>query len=162
EGIRQALDRASGSRAELHAILKKPGGVQQLLNQPARWELFIKTAQGELAQAQRLAVRAEGSLDAEWTGAMDQLAQQLTSDQADYDLALRLEKIRLDTATWVEGQFDHRRAADEYPKAFAGLGVLKDDPATVAARLGSSPIKNQLVAALDHWAWIAFRLRKLG
>src|SRR5262249_56521916 len=85
EGIRQALDRASRSRAELHAILKKPGGVQLLLNQPARWELLIRTAQGELAQAQRLAARAEGSLDAEWTGAMDELAQQLISDQANHD-----------------------------------------------------------------------------
>src|SRR5262249_1703235 len=56
EGIRQALERGTTSRAELHAILKKPGGVQQLLNQPARWELFIKTAEGELAQARRLAV----------------------------------------------------------------------------------------------------------
>src|SRR5262245_44154364 len=86
-GIRQALDRGTNSRTELHAILKKPGGVQQLLNQPARWELFIKTAQGELAQARRLAVRAEGELDAELTQGMDQLEEQLTSDQADYDLA---------------------------------------------------------------------------
>ena len=133
--------------------------MQQLLNQPARWELLIKTAQGELAQARRLAVRAEGSLDAEWTQAMDKLEQQLTSDQADYDLALRLEKIRLDRATWVEGGFDYRKAADEYPKAFAGFAVLSDDPAAVAARLRSSPIKDQLVAALDDWAWIAFYLR---
>src|SRR5262249_31612787 len=83
-----------------------------------------------------------------------------TSDQADYDLALRLEKIRMDRATWVEGGFDHRKAADEYPKAFAGLAVLNDDPVAVAARLGSSPIKDQLVAALDDWAWVAFLLHK--
>ena len=160
QGIRQALDRGTKSSADLHAILKKPGGVQQLLNQPARWELSIKTAQGELAQARQLAVRTEGSLDAESTQAMNRLEQQLTSDQADYDLALRLEKIRLDRATWVEGGFDNRKAADEYPKAFAGLAVLKDDPAAVAARLGSSPIKDQLVAALDDWAWVAFTLRE--
>ena len=160
QGIRQALDRGTKSSADLHAILKKPGGVQQLLNQPARWELLIKTAQGELAQARRLAVRAEGELDPESTQAMNKLEQQLTSDQADYDLALRLEKIRLDRATWVEGGFDNRKAADEYPKAFAGFAVLNDDPVAVAARLGSSPIKDQLVAALDDWAWVAFRLRK--
>jgi tetratricopeptide (TPR) repeat protein len=160
QGIRQALDRASRSRAELHAILKKPGGVQLLLNQPARWELLIKTAQGELAQAGHLAARDEGSLDAEWTGAMDQLAQQLRSDHTDYNLALRLEKIRLDSATVVNRPFDNRKAADEYLKAFAGLAVLSDDPATVAARIASSPIKDQLVAALDDWALVAFCLRK--
>src|SRR5262249_13827469 len=43
EGIRQATDRAGKSRRELHAVLKKQGGVQELLNQPARWELFLKT-----------------------------------------------------------------------------------------------------------------------
>jgi tetratricopeptide (TPR) repeat protein len=160
QGIRQALDRATQSRAELHALLKKSGGVQQLLNQPARWELFIKTAQGELAQAQRLAVRAEGSLDPDWTQAMDQLAQQLTSDQADYDLALRLEKIRLDRATWVEDQFNDRKAADDYSEALADFAVLSDDPAAAAARVASSPIKDQLVAALDDWALVASFLRK--
>jgi len=86
---------------------------------------------------------------------MDKLEQQLTSDQADYDLARRLEKIRLDAASWVDGAFDYRTAAHEYSKAFAGFAVLTDDPAVVAARLASSPIKDQLVAALDHWAVIA-------
>jgi serine/threonine protein kinase/tetratricopeptide (TPR) repeat protein len=155
EGIRQALDRASTSRAELQAILKKPGGVQQLLNQPARWELFIKTAQAELAQARRLAVRAEGSFDAESTQAMDRLEQQLTSDQADYDLARRLEIIRLDA-------FHLRHAIAEYPKAFARFGVLSDDPADATVRLAASPIKEQLVAALDVWARAAFVLHDKG
>src|SRR5262249_40574473 len=133
EGIRQALDRASRSRAELHAVLKKPGGVQQLLNQPARWELLIKPAQGELAHAQRLVGRDEGSLDPDWTQAMDQLAQQLTSDQADYDLALHLEKIRLDRAIWLDDQFNDHKAADDYSKALADFAVLSDEPAVVAA-----------------------------
>ena len=87
---------------------------------------------------------------------MDRLEQQLTSDEADYDLAMRLEKIRLDRATWVEGRFDDRKAADEYPKAFAAFAVLTEDPAAVAARLASSPIKEQLVAALDDWAVMAY------
>ena len=50
QGIRQSLDRGTKSSADLHTILKNAGGVQQLLNQPARWELLIKTAQAELAQ----------------------------------------------------------------------------------------------------------------
>jgi eukaryotic-like serine/threonine-protein kinase len=160
QGIRQALDRGTKSSADLHTILKKSGGVQQLLNQPARWELLIKTAQGELAQAQQSAVRTEGRLDAESTQEMNRLEQQIASDQADYDLALRLEKIRLDRATVVNGKFDIRKAADEYSKAFDDLAVLKDDPGAVAARLAPSPIKDQLVAALDDWAWVAFTLRE--
>src|SRR5262249_6797703 len=159
ERIRQAPGRGAKSRAELHVTLRKPGGVQQLLNQPARRELSIK-AQGELAQARQLAGRAEGRLDAELTQAMDKLEKQLTSDQADYDLAVRLEKIRLDRATLVENRFDNRKRADAYSRPLAGFGVLSDDPAAVAARLASSPIKDQLVAALDHWALVAFWLGK--
>jgi eukaryotic-like serine/threonine-protein kinase len=158
QGIRQALDRGTKSSADLHAILKKPGGVQQLLNQPARWELSIKIARAELAQARGLAVRTEGSLDAEWAQAMDKLKQQITSDQAEYDLALRLEKIRMDRVILDGGALDQRKTVDEYRKAFAGMAVLKDDPVAVAARLASSPIKDQLVAALDDWAWVAFTL----
>jgi eukaryotic-like serine/threonine-protein kinase len=160
QGIRQSLDRGTKNGADLHAILKKPGGVQHLLNQPARWELLIKSARGELAQARGLAVRTDADLDAAWAKAMDKLEQEITSDQADYDLALRLEKIRLDRATWVEGRFDDRKAADEYSQAFAALAVVSDDPVAAAARLGSSPIKDQLVAALDDWAGVASRLRK--
>ncbi len=161
EGIRQALERAGNSLGELHAALKKRGGVQELLNQPGRWELFLRTAQAELTQARRLLAGAEGKLGAEVTQAVDRLAQQLAGDEADYRLALRLEKIRLERATWVKDAFDFRTAAEEYPRAFAGFGDLTQDPEAVAARLAASPIKEQLVAALDDWAWVAYyRLKR--
>src|SRR5262249_3953330 len=125
QGIRLALDQATKSRGELHAVLKKRGGVQELLNQPARWELFIRTARAELAQARRLTARAEGSVDPELTGALDELEEQLTPDDADRLLSLRLETIRLDRgATWVGHSFDDRKSAEEYPGALAGFGVL--------------------------------------
>jgi serine/threonine protein kinase/tetratricopeptide (TPR) repeat protein len=157
EGIRQALDRAGNSLGELHATLKKKGGVHELLNQPARWELFLKTAQAELTQARRLMAGAEGKLDAEVAQAVDRLEQRLAGDEADYHLALRLEKIRLDTATWVKDRFDFRTAAQEYPKAFAGFEVLTRNPETAAARLEASPIKEQLAAALGDWAYVAHK-----
>src|SRR5262249_21297387 len=119
EGIRHALERAGSSLAELHAALKKKGGVQELLNQPAHWELFLRTAQAELTPARRLMAGAEGKLDAEVTQALARLEQRLAGDEADHRLALRLEKIRLDRATWIKGAFDYRTAAEEYPKAFA-------------------------------------------
>ena len=62
--------------------------------------------------------------------------------------------------TGVDGELDYRRAADEYAKTLAGFALLNDDPAAVAARLGSSPIKEQLVATLDDWASVAAVLRK--
>src|SRR5262249_27672311 len=144
-GIRQALDRANKERGKLHVMLKKHGGVQELLNQPARWELFIKTAQGELAQARRLAGSGDGGLDVELTEGLDRLEQQLTNDKADYGLGRRLEKIRLDRApSWEAGEFDSRTAAGKYSKALAGFAPLPDEPAAVVARITSCPIKEQL------------------
>jgi serine/threonine protein kinase/tetratricopeptide (TPR) repeat protein len=154
EGIRQALDRAGSSRAELHASLKKKGGVQELLNQPARWQLFLRTAQAELTQARQLMAGAEGKLDPEVTQALARLEQQFAGDEADYRLAMRLEKIRSDRANWDKIAFDYRAAAEEYPRAFAGYGVLNQNPEAAAAGLAASPIKEQLVAALDDWAWV--------
>src|SRR5262249_19598536 len=153
EGIRLALDRAGRSLGALHAAMKKPGGVGELLNQPARWELFLKTAQAELTQARWLLAGTEGKLDAEVTQTLVQLVQQLAGDEADYRLALHLEKIRLDRAIIVKRDFDNSTAAKEYAKALAGFGILTQNPEAAAARLADSPIKEQLVAALDDWAW---------
>src|SRR5262249_6939708 len=148
------------SHRELHAVLRKQGGVQELLNQPARWELYLRTAQAELTQARRLTARTEGDLDTELTQTLDRLEQQLARDEADYRLARRLEKIRLDRATWVAHDFDYRTAAEEYPKVFASFGVLTEKPEAGAARLAASPIKEQLVAAVDDWAWVAALSRR--
>src|SRR5262249_22090809 len=114
EGIRQAVGRAGNSLDELHATLKKPGGVQELLNQPARWDLYLRTAQAELTQAQRLIAAAEGQLDAEVIAALTRLEQRLVGDQADYALAVRLETIRLERTSWINVGFDFRTSAKEY------------------------------------------------
>ena len=54
------------------------------------------------------------------------------------------------------------RVLDEYANAFANFGVLGDEPANVASRMRSSPIKEQLVGALDDWARVAFILDNEG
>src|SRR5262249_52992655 len=66
-GVGQALEQAAKFRAKLHAVLQQPGGVQELLNQPARWEVYLKTAQTELQRAKAIADGADGRLGAEWT-----------------------------------------------------------------------------------------------
>jgi tetratricopeptide (TPR) repeat protein len=88
----------------------------------------------------------------------------LHSDEADRQLAERLEKIRLDQAVIVEGKFDNARAAEDYPRVFAeaDLKVLGEKPAAVAARFTASPLKDQLVAALDDWAGLAYSLGNQG
>ncbi len=159
EGIRQALQRAGSSLDAIRAALNQKGGVQELLNQRAGWELHLRTAQVELAQARLLRAAAEGAIDADVAQALDRLEQQHTADEADFRLAVRLEKIRLDRANWVVAHFDFRTALREYPLALAGFGVLTRPPDAAAAGLAASPIREQLVAALDDWAYVAYNLR---
>jgi serine/threonine-protein kinase len=72
--------------------------------------------------------------------------------------AERLDAIHLNRAGVVSDRLDVRpnaeRAAQEYEAAFrdAGFGQVGDDPAAVAARIKSSTIRDEVVAALDDWA----------
>jgi serine/threonine protein kinase/Tfp pilus assembly protein PilF len=161
-GVRQALEQAKKIRGELHEILKRQGGVQELLNKPVHWEAYIKTAKSELDRARGLADNAGETLDPELIRLADKLDQDLTSDDDDRRLAVRLEKIRMDQAAVVEGYFDFASAAREYPKAFgeAGLAMPEGETEALASRIRSSRIKEQLVAALDDWALVAYRAGK--
>jgi serine/threonine-protein kinase len=158
DAIGHALDQAADERRKLLAILHEPGGVFALLNDPARWQGHVSAAQAALERAEALRANAEG-------GAGDTVGARLADLQAlvrqDHDerlLAVHLEKIHLDTAEWVAGQFDVAKATQGYAQAFAGAGfaVLEKPAAAVAARLRAAPIREQLVAALDHWAWVEY------
>src|SRR5206468_4286833 len=79
---------------------------------------------------------------------------QLDADQKNFQLAVKLDAIRLRTAVPVKGLFDYAAAFREYAEVFAHLGchVEQQTPAAMAARLQPLPLRLVLVAALDHWA----------
>jgi serine/threonine-protein kinase len=83
-----------------------------------------------------------------------ELHRRLNLVRRDLDLVARLDAIRLNRATVVEGHFNNARADREYAEAFreAGLGEVYDDPEGVAARVARSPVRWPLVASLDDWA----------
>jgi tetratricopeptide (TPR) repeat protein/tRNA A-37 threonylcarbamoyl transferase component Bud32 len=66
-----------------------------------------------------------------------------------------LDSVRLKKATWVEGTFDFEGADREYAEVFRqGRVVVEgDDPQKVAFRVRSSAVREQLLAALDDWAF---------
>ena len=97
QDVRQNLKQAQEAHVKLHEELKKPGGVQRLLNQGARWELQIQSARAAWQRAKDRADNAHGNLDPELAELLQKLDADLARDQSDYDLARRLEKIRLDT-----------------------------------------------------------------
>jgi serine/threonine-protein kinase len=92
--------------------------------------------------------------------AQEQL-ERLDQARRDQDLVARLDAIHLNRAAVVHGRFDMRsneeRADREYEAAFreAGFGGIGDDPEAVAARVAASNIREELVAALDDWAFCA-------
>jgi len=86
------------------------------------------------------------------------LSALLRQDEADRQLSLHLEEIRKDIFTTFEGN-GFKLGDGKYADAFAEahLAVLADDPQAIAARIGASAIKEQLVAALDIWALAAWK-----
>jgi serine/threonine protein kinase/Flp pilus assembly protein TadD len=134
-----------------------------------RWaERRLETAherrevESALEQADRLRQRGDFSsaravLERLSGAGLDDLRQRLARARAELDLSGRLEAIRLQRANPVAGEFDPRLVAGDYAKAFrdAGWAVGGDDE-QVAALLRESAIKEQLVAALDDWSFVAF------
>jgi hypothetical protein len=103
---------------------------------------------GRWQEALAVLAQAESRLD---EADSNELRQQFEGTRADLKLASRLEKIRIDRAAFVSGDFAADTAERDYPAAFAEAGLAPTSPETVA-RIRQSAIRKQLVAAVDDWA----------
>jgi serine/threonine-protein kinase len=103
----------------------------------------------ELREAETALLRAEG-----WVahGGPADLRERVRQMREHWELMRRLEQIRLARVTWVEGRFDDATANRDYTTLFQECGLVQEDTLAVAARIQGSPIRAQLVAALDDWA----------
>jgi eukaryotic-like serine/threonine-protein kinase len=108
--------------------------------------------QGRWPEAQAVLTQARSRLDE--AGSND-LRRRLVQADEHLRLAAALERIRL-TPAIEANRLDFRGMADAYARAFenAGLDVRGEEEA-VAARIGASDLRSQLVMALDHWAFLA-------
>jgi tetratricopeptide (TPR) repeat protein len=72
------------------------------------------------------------------------------------ELVENLDAARLRASTLVAGRFDRAGAEPLYEETFAkaGLSEPRADSETVAARVRNSPVRAEIVAALDNWASI--------
>jgi tetratricopeptide (TPR) repeat protein len=83
------------------------------------------------------------------------LHQRLGQRQKDLELANHLAEIRLlKAAGLAEGEFDEAKMASAYAKALRAQGLDWEalSPRQAAERIKGSSIREELVAALDHWA----------
>jgi serine/threonine-protein kinase len=165
--------------AGVSAVLLAGGGWAWLERQAAERrardaELRAREAQRAARLRQGVAAALSRAIDlrqqARWGAAravLDQVQAQLHEapadlrrrvEQAQADLRLvgRLDAARLKAASWVQDHFDHVAGERDYVAAFraAGLGQPGEEVQTVAARVRRSSVRQQLMAALDHWAWL--------
>jgi tetratricopeptide (TPR) repeat protein/tRNA A-37 threonylcarbamoyl transferase component Bud32 len=110
--------------------------------------------QGRLSEAEATLAQAAGRLA---SGGPDDLQQRLRQAEDNLRLVQRLDEIRLEAATLVKGKWNPQNAGPAYAAAFKehGLDVLAGDEAEWGRRLAASPVKEQLVAGLEDWAWLA-------
>src|SRR5262249_60546865 len=98
-----------------------------------------------------------------------ELEEQVRQAQSDLRIAADLERVResrpyrpdsaLDNRPGVRDFIDYRQRATDYQEAFERAGLrIGDDPEPLAAFIRGSPIRDQLVAALDDRALVAFML----
>jgi tetratricopeptide (TPR) repeat protein/tRNA A-37 threonylcarbamoyl transferase component Bud32 len=102
------------------------------------------------------AQRATGVLRAELQARVVQLLR-------DVEMLVRLETARLQGAAGdKETGFDYAGADRHYAEGFEwyGLDLITSDPTDAAECMRKSPIRTQLVAALDDWAFVRDKLRQ--
>jgi serine/threonine-protein kinase len=164
QDIRNALERATQLQKELHAQLRRPGGVFRLLDKPGDWQHQIEVARQELQRAQDLTGGAEEPVAQELQLRIRALQAQLRQDEADRQLALDLDQVRQERSTHLMGKLNYTLAQRKYPEVFrrAGLEVEAGAVPELARRLGQSPVREQLAAALDDWALVSTNQKQLA
>ena len=125
----------------------------------------VAYAEADLSEAERLTGRGEFTTSAAvLQRARDRLDQCVPRELHDrlwtavdtLDLVTRLDAIRLRRSILPgkDYEMDTAQADRDYEEAFrsAGLGADQEAARVVAARVGDSPARKALVAALDDWA----------
>lgn len=86
-----------------------------------------------------------------------QIALFRTEEQDNTQVGKKLETIRWDASAPVDGKFNPGLAGPKYLAEFRDIGIDLDkgEPAALAKQVASSPLRKELLAALDHWAEIA-------
>jgi serine/threonine-protein kinase len=87
-----------------------------------------------------------------------ELEQQLRRAQSDFRIADELESVRESYPLNQRGDVDYQQRAVEYRAAFNRVGLKIDDAQGVADSIRASAIRDQLVAALEDRAFVAFVL----
>jgi tetratricopeptide (TPR) repeat protein/serine/threonine protein kinase len=129
---------------------KAAGQVESILTEVDRFESEQKWPEALAAALRAEVAVAGGEADAA-------TAQRVRERVRDLVFIDRLEQIRMEKATWIEGGFDIAGANREYSRAFREYGVNVEELAveTSIDRLRTRPaLAIALAAALVEWAYV--------
>jgi tetratricopeptide (TPR) repeat protein len=151
--VADALDQVTRQLKELHATLGNPLKIHRLLSDVNQWRTTLHATQAVWRRAQALAASDQDLLTPAELAHLQQLGQQLQTGWQDFELAEKLDRIRLEASALVDGKFDMAGTATRYAQLFeeAGLKITTEEPAKFVARIRQSPIRFAWVAALDDW-----------
>jgi tetratricopeptide (TPR) repeat protein len=124
---------------------------RQQQDDPAKWEAALTMARSAVRRAEGLLDR--GSVREEVHAWVNASRDALERENADRRLSALLEDVRLEAEELQGGRRQGDRTARRYVEAFRdyGFDVLALDTADVGRRLRSHPLRERLLAALEHW-----------
>jgi tetratricopeptide (TPR) repeat protein len=161
--VGDALDKGEHELKELRqglqTLLPAPGrplNLSMLLSDLKQWEGRVQIARAFWQRAQALAGSSPGLLPPEQLARLEQLGKEVAGAETDYDIARRLDGIRLDAAALVEGKAIHvSAAAPKYESVFRdklNLDMRQGQLDALGRQVQASALRYALAAALDFWA----------
>jgi tetratricopeptide (TPR) repeat protein/tRNA A-37 threonylcarbamoyl transferase component Bud32 len=158
-GLLVALLLSSAAAAWWHQERRARGARQQQAGREGREalkEAVPLRKQMRWKQAKVLLDRARGAIA---ESSDPGLAQDLRQAEADLKLAWDLDRVREEADAQVDGLWNPGRVKERYPQVFTknGLNILEGSVEPLAQRIGASAVRDEVLAALDHWAQYADR-----
>ncbi|HEY2762062.1 MAG TPA: serine/threonine-protein kinase [Pirellulales bacterium] len=110
-------------------------------------------AEGNWPEAKVRLTQSQTQLSAIGGSDLLERAIKLDENRRNHELVARLEAIRLERATVVTGPFNKEQADRDYFTAFQTAGLMQENDAAakIASRISASPIRPDLLAAIDDW-----------
>src|SRR5262249_37616047 len=145
--LKLALGKANDLRQQIHKKLADIPSVSVWLSNPDGWEKLLNAAQALQEQAAKLAGSRQEPLPPALQAELANLEKDLKSDWQDYQLARKLDDIRLEAFTMTGSKFDEMPVGPRYAEVFADLGLdlNKGTPEQLAVKIKSQRLLYILV-----------------
>jgi tetratricopeptide (TPR) repeat protein len=156
-----ALDDAEKHLKGLRARLDDPVQVREFLSDIDRWGATVEQARQALQRA-KAAVGNEALVAEKTRARLEAVEAAVDREQAAFGLAKGLDDIAVEALGPSDTRhLPQRTAVAEYERFFSreGLDIRQTDTARFASAVQSSPVRFALIAALDHWVWLASYLK---